>query len=176
MCPSPPADGPAIDATMGDDDEIRALIDSYAAHADDGDTESFAGLFLPDAVLRTWPVDGTVGSDYRGRADIAAIPAKLAAAYDTTVHRVGRGSVSVGGSSASATPATAMATTSCEAHHVRGDVDRVLTIRYDDTFERDTDGRWRFAAREVHVVAVEDRAVEDRAVEDRVIEDWPVDP
>lgn len=138
---------------MSDDDEIRALIAAYAGTADAGDTEAFAALFLPDAVLRT-VVDGTVRSDYAGREDIAAIPGKLAAAYDRTEHRVGRGSVAVEGSGASA-----IATTACEAHHVLGDVDRVMSIRYEDTFGRDDDRRWRFASREVHVLATETRPV-----------------
>ena len=138
---------------MSDLDELRALVEAYATAADGGDTDTFAGLFLPDATLTTWPADGSVGSHYGSVDAIAAIPGRLRA-YDSTDHLVGEQRVSVALDGASASGLTR-----CQAHHVRDRVDRVLTITYEDTFGRDDAGRWRFASRDVRVESVEERAV-----------------
>ena len=34
-----------------------------------------------------------------------------------------------------------------------------MTIRYEDAYRRDEDGRWRFVTRDVRVIAVDERPV-----------------
>lgn len=130
---------------------LRALVEAYARHADDGDGAAFAALFLPNARLRTWPVDGSEGRSHEGADAIGRIPGRLKDQYESTAHLVGASRWSVG------PDGSATGTTECVAHHRQPyGRDRVLTIRYEDTFGRDADGRWRFAAREVHLLRVDD--------------------
>jgi ketosteroid isomerase-like protein len=137
-----------------DEAELRALVEAYATAADAGDGPTFGALFLPEARLTTWPPDGSPGNPRYGAEHIAAIPAALAHRYDRTDHRLGDLHVVVAGDGR-----TALGNLDCEAHHVAGDVDRVLTIRYEDAYRRDESGRWRFVTRDVRVQAVEERPV-----------------
>ena len=137
---------------MGDDDELRALVTAYAVAADAGDGRAFGALFLPDARLTTWPPDGGPGNPRFGAEHIAAIPAALAGRYERTDHRVSDHRVVVAGDGR-----TALGNLTCEAHHLTGGIDRVLTIRYDDNYGRDEHGAWRFATRDVHVLAIDER-------------------
>lgn len=126
--------------------ELRSLVEGYAAAADARDGEGFGRLFLADAWLETRPA----GRRYDGAGEIAGIPQKLQV-YESTDHRVGASSFTIDGDHADGT-------TACEAHHVRDGVDRVMTITYHDTFGRDAAGRWRFASRVVDVERTEEVA------------------
>jgi uncharacterized protein (TIGR02246 family) len=140
---------------IGDDEvEIGALVRAYADAADAGDGEAFGSLFLPEARLTTWPPDGSPGNPRYGADHIAAIPAALRGRYDTTDHRLGELHLVVAGDGR-----TALGNLDCEAHHVTGGVDRVLTIRYEDAYRRDDEGRWRFVTRDVRVLAVDERPI-----------------
>lgn len=134
---------------MDDAAELRALVEAYARHADDGDGEAFAALFLPHARLRTWPADGSEGQRHEGADAIGRIPGRLRERYESTAHMVGTSSWQAG------PDGSATGTTECIAHHYRDGTDRLLTIRYEDTFGRDVADRWRFAAREVRVLTQE---------------------
>jgi ketosteroid isomerase-like protein len=138
-----------------DEAELRALVDAYAAAADAGDGPAFGALFLPGARLTTWPPDGSPGTPRYGAEHIAAIPAALTHRYDRTDHRLGELHLVVAGDGR-----TALGNLDCEAHHVAGNVDRVLTIRYEDAYRRDESGRWRFLTRDVRVQSVEERPVD----------------
>ncbi len=142
---------------MKDEDlaELRALVEAYAAAADAGDGPAFGALFLPDARLTTWPPDGAPGTPRYGAEHIGAIPAALRARYEQTDHRLGAHRVVV-----AEVGNLAVGSLECEAHHVAAGVNRVLTIRYDDTYQHDEDGRWRFCTRDVRVLQVEERPVD----------------
>jgi len=127
-----------------EDLELRELVEGYAAAADARDGTWFGTLFLLDAWLETRPAGGR----YETASVIASIPERLRR-YSSTDHRVGGSTFDVDG-------ATATGTTSCEAHHVRDGVDKVMTITYHDTFGRDPYGRWRFASRIVDIEHVEE--------------------
>ena len=124
--------------------ELRALVEAYAEAADARDGTWFGTLFLLDAWLETRPGGGR----YDTAIVISSIPEKLRR-YTSTDHRVGASTFDVDGD-------TATGTTACEAHHVLGTVDEVMTITYHDTFGRDPDGRWRCASRIVDIEHVEE--------------------
>jgi uncharacterized protein (TIGR02246 family) len=145
-------DGPV---ETDDHGELRALVAAYAAAADAGDGPAFRSLFLPEARLTTWPPDGAPGSPRYGQDHIGAIPAALAQRYSSTDHRLGEHHVVVAGDGR-----TALGNLDCEAHHVAGDVDRVMTIRYEDAYRRDAEGRWRFVTRDVRVLSIVERPVD----------------
>lgn len=138
-----------------DEAELQALVEAYAAAADAGDGSGFGALFLAEARLTTWPPDGSPGNPRFGAEHIAAVPAALTHRYERTDHRLGDLHVVIAGDGR-----TALGTLDCEAHHVAGGVDRVLTIRYEDAYRRDGDGRWRFATRDVRVLSVAERPLD----------------
>jgi uncharacterized protein (TIGR02246 family) len=137
------------EGVRSDEAELRALVEAYATAADAGDGSAFGALFLPEARLTTWPPDGSPGTPRYGAEHIAAIPAALTHRYDRTDHRLGELHIVVAGDGR-----TALGNVECEAHHVRGEVDRVLTIRYEDAYRRGPDGQWRFATRDVRVQSI----------------------
>jgi len=132
----------------GRDDQvaIRALVDSYAAFADERDVDRFVGLFLPDATLSASRGDGQP-TVYAGAARLAEIPERLQR-FHHTFHDVGYQRCEIRGDRATGEAG-------CRAHHVRiadgAAIDLVMTIRYRDAYSRTPDG-WRFASREVHIL------------------------
>ena len=143
---------PRDEGDRTDEEELRALVEAYAAAADAGDGSAFGELFLPEARLTTWPPDGSPGNPRYGAEHIAAIPGALSHRYDRTDHLLGELHLVVAGDGR-----TALGNLECEAHHVSGDVDRILAIRYEDAYRRGPDGRWRFATRDVRVQSVVER-------------------
>ena len=141
--------------TAGHDDdvaEIRALVDAYAAAADAGDRDGLVELFLPEGRLTTWPPDGSPGTPHYGIESIGAVPATLKLRYDRCDHRVGEAHIVVSGDGR-----TALGNVDCEADLVTDDLVRSMTIRYEDAYRRDAEGRWRFVTRDVRVQSVEER-------------------
>jgi uncharacterized protein (TIGR02246 family) len=150
---------------------IHELSDRYADAADRRDAVAFAGLFLPDATLTV--VRGGDTSVYEGRDQIATIPGRLDR-YRLTLHVVTNHHCRIDGD-------TAHGGALCQAHPLTDDepldeppeapidtppgrpgdrpgagstptaTDRVLTIRYVDTYARAAPG-WQFASREVHTL------------------------
>ncbi len=123
-------------------DDRRALIDlsyRYASHVDGRDFAALGALFVEDAVLVS-------GSGTReGRAAILTAMRQLDR-YDRTFHLVGQIRIWVEADGPHGE-------TYCVAHHFTDDADgtrdRVMYIRYQDTFVPDLDreGDWRFARR-----------------------------
>ncbi len=130
--------------------ELRALVDGYAVAADAGDADAFAALFAPDAVLVVVGADGVERSRYAGRDELATVPGKLAR-YDRTLHLVSTHAVEVGDAGDRATGVAY-----CEAHHLAAGTDKVLFIRYDDTYTR-TGDRWLISSRTVRTLFEETR-------------------
>ena len=128
--------------------ELHELVERYAQAADRGDSAGVAELFVADGVLATWlnPTDAASTGEHQGRAAIATAIDGLSR-YAATQHTISSHSSVVDGVRASGE-------TLCTAHHVedtgRKRQDRVLYIRYLDTFER-TSGPWLFSRREVRV-------------------------
>lgn len=133
-------------------DEIRQLVEAYAAAADAGDGAGLAELFLPEARLTTWPPDGSPGTPHYGIESIGSVPATLKLRYERCAHRIGEVHVVV-----SDDGRTALGNVDCDADLVTDGVTRALTIRYEDAYRRDTEGRWRFVTRDVRVQSVEER-------------------
>jgi ketosteroid isomerase-like protein len=133
-------------------DEIQALVEAYVVAADSGDTQGLADLFLPEGRLTTWPPDGSPGTPHYGIESISSVPATLALRYDRSVHRLGELHVVV-----SDDGRTALGNLDCDAELTNEGVTRFLTIRYEDAYRRDADGRWRFVTRDVRVQSVEER-------------------
>ncbi len=133
-------------------EEIQALAEAYVAAADSGDTQALAELFLPEGRLTTWPPDGSPGTPHYGIESISSVPATLALRYDRSVHRLGELHVVV-----SDDGRTALGNLDCDAELTTDGITRALTIRYEDAYRRDADGRWRFVTRDVRIQAVEER-------------------
>ena len=119
------------------DAELRALVERYATAADERDAAGFAGCFTDDGVLIT------PRGELRGTTELATVPARLDR-YDRTRHLVTDHRVH------EVADELATGATWCTAEHLTiGDVcveTHVMTIRYDDRYERTPDG-WRLARR-----------------------------
>jgi SnoaL-like domain len=131
--------------------ELRELVDSYAMAVDALDADWFSSLWTPDAVLAVHDATGEVrrwhGDEIGGM--VAGVRRYLRTFHFVGNHRAQREGDVVSGQ------------TYCFAHHLHEGTeasggstrDRVVAIRYDDRYERgDTDGRWRFARRDVRML------------------------
>ncbi len=139
-------------AALGD------LVHRYAAHVDDRDFESAAGLFTPDAELAVPepPANLRPVHSHRGPVAIGAALAAVAAVSRTEHAIVGEVY------DAATRPGSATGRITCVAHHWdrRGEelVDVVWHLRYDDEYES-TDAGWRISRRLLTVNAIEARPV-----------------
>jgi ketosteroid isomerase-like protein len=134
--------------TAAESRDLHELVERYAQAVDRADGAAVGRLFADDGVLALWM---TPGSDVQTRElagpdEIATVGDSLRR-YVATHHTISSHTSEVDGRHASGE-------TLCTAHHVE-EVDgrrhdRVLYLRYLDTFTRTTDG-WRFARRELHV-------------------------
>ncbi len=138
----------------GDSDRaaLRALADQYAIAVDRRDRAAYVGAFHPDGVLEIYrPRQLDVlarrvsGHDELGRVTEAI------ARYERTFHLVGQSTYDIDGDRATGE-------VYCIAHHLDGDTDFVMFIRYEDEYTR-RDGRWAIEVRrlrnewnEVHAV------------------------
>jgi ketosteroid isomerase-like protein len=143
-------------ADLADEHDIRRLVDAYALAADRADGDALAALFTHDGELLVFadPASPEPTGIRRGHDEIAAAISSLAR-YRATLHVVASHLADVDGD-------RALAEGRCIAHHVTaaadGLRDRVLFIRYVDTFER-SDAGWRFRRREVRVELADERAL-----------------
>lgn len=128
--------------------ELSELVERYAQAVDHADAAAVAELFDVDGelVLFMDPGKPAPTAHHRGRAEITEALAGLSR-YAATHHTISSHTAVVEG-------AAATGETMCSAHHVTAKGgkkhDRVLYIRYVDTFVRSIDP-WRFRRREVHV-------------------------
>lgn len=132
------------------DSAIRRLVHRYALAFDAADRESFEELWAPEGVLEVFedgPSRPRTGRLRAGRDFHHAF--ERLAAYERTLHHVTTHDVHVDGD-------TAIGVTYCEAHHVAGEQDLVMHIRYEDRFALGPTG-WRFAHRRVLVLGREVR-------------------
>jgi ketosteroid isomerase-like protein len=129
-------------------EHLRALVDAYAVAVDERDADAFAALFTDDALLVVADADGSERARYDGRAAIAAIPSALQR-FDRTFHAVTTHHCTGDGDQVHGV-------TYCEAHHLDGESDWVMHIRYDDDYVRSPEG-WRFATRTVRRLWTEQR-------------------
>ena len=139
------------------DAALRALVEAYAAGVDARRYDEVVALFTAHGVLATSVAPGgPVERETVGRDAIARALHGLDR-YEATLHVVANHAASVGADRATGE-------TACFAHHLeRGAdgscTDRVLAIRYHDTFER-TPAGWAIARRELHLLWIERRPVE----------------
>ena len=131
-------------------DAIRELVEQYARAVDARNPEALVALFTPDAVV-TLPdaLAGDVLPTELTGAEIARIVEGVSG-FDRTRHVIDEHVIDQ--HRATLDDTIAHAETVCTAHHVTGDQDLVLTVRYRDTFARH-DGRWRFARRDLQLDA-----------------------
>jgi len=128
--------------------ELHDLVERYAQAVDRADGAAVAALFAEDGVLALWT---NAGSDEQtgemvGPEQIATVGDSLRR-YVATHHTISSHTSVVDGMHANGE-------TLCTAHHVEDlggkRADRVLYLRYTDTFARTTEG-WRFSRRELRV-------------------------
>jgi len=140
-----------------DEAALRGLVEAYASGVDTRCYDAVAALSTADGVLATSSTPGGgVERETVGREAIARALHGLDR-YEATLHVVANHATSVDGDRATGE-------TGCLAHHVvRGDdggcTDRVLAIRYHDTFERTATG-WAISRRELRLLWIERRPVE----------------
>jgi uncharacterized protein (TIGR02246 family) len=115
---------------------LRDLVAAYARGLDRREFDAVAHLFTPDGRLTHR------GRTTAGRAPLAQAFTALAR-YDVTTHFVGQQTVAIDGDRATGE-------TYCLAHHLDATGNRVLSIRYQDVFVRDSD-RWLIDSRELIV-------------------------
>ena len=134
--------------TAAEQRELRELVERYAQAVDRADGSGVAALFTDDGILAVWmdPASTAPTGERRGHADIAAAVDGIGR-YVATHHTISSHSSHVDGLHATGE-------TLCTAHHVTEDDglrrDRVLYIRYLDTYTRGSAG-WLFDRREVRV-------------------------
>jgi SnoaL-like domain len=137
--------------------QLRALVDCYAITLDSLDAPRLSSLWMNDSTL----VVREEGPKKPHTAQLA-FPAgaelviKRLQRYERTLHHVTTHVATVKGD-------TATATTYCQAHHILreradGPIDKVLSIRYEDAFQRSNG--WRFLRREINVLLRTMRSVE----------------
>ncbi|HET6817660.1 MAG TPA: nuclear transport factor 2 family protein [Mycobacteriales bacterium] len=128
--------------------ELHDLVERYAQAVDRADGKAVAELFADDGVLALWmdPSSDEQTGERVGHEQIATVGDGLSR-YVATHHTISSHTSVVDGMHANGE-------TLCTAHHVveaNGKrTDKVLYLRYLDTFTRTTDG-WRFARRELYV-------------------------
>ena len=141
---------------------LRLLVDTYAHHVDQGDTEAVTGLFREEGRLIAHFHPNRDGSPTvrSGRAEINAALVAGLAPYLATTHVVGGQFLEAGGDADHARGETV-----CLAHHIyeRDGTRRllVLAVRYQDDYVRES-GVWRFAQRQLRLDWRDDRPVADR--------------
>lgn len=137
-----------------DVEQIRSLAIRYAEAVDRRRFEAAAELFIDSGTLEP------PGALRTGRGEIAAALEGLRR-YTGTFHHLGQHRVDLDGDSSTGNN-HATGEAYCQAHHF-GESDgqrhdRVLFIRYQDSYVRTRDG-WRFASRQLEVDWVEEREV-----------------
>jgi ketosteroid isomerase-like protein len=134
--------------TAAESRELHELVERYAQAVDRADGKAVAELFAEQGVLALWmdPGSDKQTGEMVGHQQIATVGDSLRR-YVATHHIISSHTSAVDGMHASGE-------TLCAAHHVE-EVngkrrDRVLYLRYSDTFTRTNEG-WRFSRRDLHV-------------------------
>ncbi|HVG99842.1 MAG TPA: nuclear transport factor 2 family protein [Miltoncostaeaceae bacterium] len=140
---------------------LRGLVDRYAGAVDGRDTDAFAALFTPDAVLAVYEEGGGEAVvEYRGTAALREVM-DLLRHFTTTFHLMANHLCAVDGDAATGE-------VYCMAHHIvpgdEGETDLVMYIRYRDAYERTGEG-WRFARRDVMRQWTEERPAARRPLD-----------
>ena len=134
--------------TAAEQRELHELVERYAQAVDRADGAAVAALFAEDGVLALWsdPSRADATGEHAGRAAITEAVDRISR-YVATHHTISSHTSVMEGM-------TATGETLCTAHHVAAHgkkrTDRVLYIRYLDTFVRSSGG-WLFNRREMHV-------------------------
>lgn len=126
---------------MNDAQELRQLVERYAAGCDHRDADLLRSVFADGAVVNVHRSDRPSTMTMPG--DVDRIPTGLSR-YDATFHLVGNHRCDVNGD-------IATGETYCVAHHVTGTEDFVMTIRYEDQYTRTADG-WRIKQRDLRLL------------------------
>ncbi|OPC80393.1 hypothetical protein B4N89_05025 [Embleya scabrispora] len=152
------ADSPAAHtpSRLRDRSELRDVVQIYAHGADRRKPDLVASMFTPGGrlVIHRDPGSAEPPTVRAGRAEIARALASLDR-YPVTTHLIANQLITFGPDGDRADGETY-----CTAHHIYESQgvrrDRVMSIRYLDTFVR-TDEGWRIETRTLHCDWVEDR-------------------
>jgi ketosteroid isomerase-like protein len=134
--------------TAAESRELHELVEHYAQAVDRADGAAVAALFAEDGVLALWMDPGSTKQtgEMVGPKQVATVGDGLRR-YVATHHTISSHTSVIDGMHATGE-------TLCTAHHVEKaggkQQDRVLYLRYSDSFTRTTEG-WRFSRREVRV-------------------------
>ena len=143
---------------QGVQETLHSLSARYAAGVDRRDQELFLNVFDHDATLIVYPDDSASSEPtriLRGHDEISHVTSRIAR-NSRTFHQVGQGLYDIG-------DGVATGEVYCVAYHLRADAapttNRVMYIRYRDSYRRDAGGEWKIAAREVRPDWTESRVV-----------------
>lgn len=139
----------------GEREALLTLCLGYAGGVDGRDSVRFLEVFALDAVVCVYEPPGTGGRPdrtMRGHGEIGRIVERISY-YSRTSHLIRSCSFAFDGDRAAGR-------VDCEAHHFlpspQEDVDRMMHVRYDDSYRRDPRGVWKIARREVRILDRED--------------------
>ena len=124
--------------TLADKDAIRALGALYSVAVDDHDLATVVRCFAPDGSF------GRAGTTYSGHEELRPFYASMMDRYVTTLHIPNSHVIDV---DTDAGTATGLLTGQAEL--ALGNRLLMAAYRYDDSYVRDEEGRWTFAAREL---------------------------
>ncbi|GMU78452.1 MAG: hypothetical protein AMXMBFR46_12470 [Acidimicrobiia bacterium] len=129
--------------------DLRYLVEAYALGCDRRDPDLLASCFVDGATLTVHWLDREPA--IMRAPDLATqIPRRLSV-YDRTVHFVGNHRVEIDGDHATGE-------TYCFAHHITGDEDHVMAVRYEDTYRREPTG-WKIVERHLRLDWTQDSPV-----------------
>jgi hypothetical protein len=124
---------------------LRSLVQTYASGVDRRDRDLFLSAFLPDATLAVYGVGETFPTSEMVSHDAIGKVTERIGRYVVTFHFLGQ-------STFFEQDGLLRGETYCIAHHLTSDEDpqdKVMYIRYHDTYAPDADGRLRIHRREV---------------------------
>jgi hypothetical protein len=136
-------------------DRVRDLQNRYAWALDDRDPAALRRLFHPDAVLRIFPPGADEPSlESAGHDQLDLMVEVMKQRYERTLHVLSNPSATLDGD-------TAEGQIYCVAHHLIGEdgggIRKVAVyLTYRDGFRRDPVEGWKFSARNIHFLWVEE--------------------
>lgn len=136
-------------------EELTALQYDYGYALDDRDADALAAVFDAEIEYRTFAPDAAEPTTtIRGRAAFPLLVEAMAQRYVRTVHAMNNPRHAVDGNGA-------RGRVYGTAHHLIEDGGLrtvVAHLRYEDEFQRGTDGRWRILRRDVRFLWVEEES------------------
>lgn len=145
---------------MTDKEMIQQTINDYATYADTRQTQKQFDLFTKNGSMTVYyPWNNPDAPEQVNTSEAMMATFEALKQYDQTFHFIGQSSIDMTNSD----HPTAYVYTI--AHHVitdeKGEKSLMIAyLRYNDTFEKQSDGHWLFSHRELHADFIENRPLQ----------------